>query len=205
MNLKLQVRTIIIVCVLAVLFGAAVTGYLACRYDRSSGTTSQSVEGQPPPGWVAPSTETTPWLPFKKNVASKYTAEFPPGSKVVVVRPEKGPEIKIGILPDGQVVIPKGVKATIYEKRPALIKAQIRPFVGVGGVGPELGVAVAAGIDVIRIWKVNLGPGVLITNDAVAGAAFAAYPIWRNVDLRVGGGYGTNGGVGFAGITIGIE
>lgn len=199
----MKYKSTIIVCILAVLFGATVTGYFACRCDRApNATTSQYVA---PPGWVAPPMETTPWLPFKKNVASEYTKEFPPGSKVVVIRPAKGPEIEIGILPDGKIVVPEGVKATVYEKRPALIKAQIRPFAGIGGVGPDLGVAVVAGIDVVRAWKVNIGVGCLITNDAVAGAAFAAYPLWRNIDLRVGGGYGSMGSVGFAGITIGIE
>jgi hypothetical protein len=198
----MKYKGIIIVCILAVLFGAAVTGYLACRYNRSA--VSQGGE-QVPPGWVTPLMETTPWLPFKKNVASEYTAEFPPGSKVVVIRPAKGPEIEIGILPDGKIVVPEGVEAKIYVKRPALIEAQIRPFIGVGGVGPELGVAVAAGIDVVRAWRVNIGVGCLISNEAVSGAAFAAYPLWRNVDLRVGGGYGSAGGVGFAGVTIGIE
>ena len=195
----MKYKSTIIVCILAVLFGAAVTGYLACRCDRlTQGAVSLE-------GWVSPLVETTPWLPFKKNKASEYTKEFPPGSKVVVVRPEKGPEIEIGILPDGQVVVPEGVKATVYEKRPSLITAQMRPFIGVGGVGPELGVAVAAGIDVLRVWRINLGVGALISNEAVAGAGFAAYPIWRNVDLRVGGGYGSAGGVGFAGVTLAIE
>lgn len=198
----MKYKGIIIVCLLAIIFGAAVTGYLACRCDRP-GAVSQSGE-DPPPGWVAPTTETTPWLPFKKNVASEYTAEFPPGSKVVVVK-HKGEQVEIGILPDGKIVVPEGVEAKVYVKRPALVEAQIRPFVGAGGVGPNLGVAVAAGIDVVRVWKVNLGVGALINNDAVAGAAFAAYPIWRNVDLRVGGGWGSAGGVGFAGITIAIE
>ena len=57
----------------------------------------------------------------------------------------------------------------------------------------------------MRVWEINLGIGALINNEAVAGAAFAAYPIWRNIDLRIGGGYGTAGGVGFAGVSIGIE
>ncbi len=197
----MQYKGIIIVCILAVLFGAAVTGVFMCRCDRLSETVSQSGEA-PPPGWVAPPEVKTPWL--GKNVASEITREFPPGSKVVVVK-HKGEQVEIGILPSGEIVVPKGVEAKVYIKRPSLIKAQVRPFVGVGGVGPELGVAVAAGIDVVRVWKVNLGVGCLITNDAVAGAGFAAYPIWKNVDLRVGGGYGSGGSVGFAGVSIAIE
>ena len=192
-----------------IIIGAAllligVAGYFACRCDRDVTSNMASQQGILPLGWEQVAIEKTSWLPFKKNVASEYTKEFPPGSKVVVVK-HKGEQVEIGILPGGEIVVPKGVEAKVYVKRPSLIKGQIRPFIGVGGVGPELGVAVAAGIDVIRVWRVNLGPGILITNDAVAGAGFAAYPIWRNIDLRVGGGYGSGGGVGFAGITIGIE
>lgn len=198
MSLKWR-REIIIGIAALLLIGVGV--FLTCRCDRSTNTAFQH---SAPPGWKAPPMETTPWLPFKKNVASEYTKEFPPGSKVVVVK-HKGEQVEIGILPDGKIVVPEGVEAKVYVKRPSLIKAQIRPFIGVGGVGPELGVAVAAGIDVIRVWRVNLGPGVLINNEAVSGAGFAAVPIWRNIDLRVGGGYGSGGGVGFAGVTIAIE
>ena len=201
MNLKLRAKQLIWAVVALLLIGAAVTGVIMCRCDRpGDGAAGQYAI---PPGWQAAGYLKTPWL--GKNKASEYTAEFPPGSKVVVIETPKGETVEIGILPGGQIVTKEGVKATVYEKRGPFIQAQVRPFIGAGGIGPELGVAAAIGVDVVRVWKVNLGLGALINDEAVAGAGFVSYPVWRNVDARVGGGYGTAGGVGFAGVSIGIE
>jgi len=196
--------SVLILAAVAVLLGAAGVFLLGrgCG-DRPRSSAAQS--GAAPPGWEAPPTETTPWLPFKKNKASEVTAGFPAGSKVVVVTTQNGEQVEVGILPDGEVVVPAGVTAVVYVKRPAVVAAQIRPFVGVGATGPGLSVAAAAGVDVVRVWRVNLGVGALFNSEAVAGAAFASTPIWRTVDARVGGGYGTAGTVGFAGVSIGIE
>ena len=196
-------REIIIAVVALLLIGAAVTGFIMCRCDRPGVPDGGASQYAIPPGWQAADYLKAPWL--GKNVASEYTAEFPPGSKVVVVETPKGETVRIGILPGGQVVVPEGTKATVYEKREAFIQAQVRPFIGAGAIGPELGVAAAVGVDVVRVWKVNLGLGALINDESVAGAGFVSYPVWRNVDARVGGGYGTAGGVGFAGVSIGIE
>jgi len=205
MSLKLPVKYLILGALALLLIGAAVVGVFTCRYDREAGENARATQSAAPPGWVAPPTETTPFLSFKKNKASDVTAGFPAGSRVVVVETPKGETVEIGILPDGQVVTKEGVKATIYEKRAAFIAPQIRPFIGAGAIGPELGVAAAVGVDLLRVWRVNLGLGALINDEAVAAAAFAAYPVWRNVDARIGGGYGTAGAAYFAGVSIGIE
>lgn len=190
----------------AFLAGAAVVGYIACRCDRPpGGAVSQSGEGRPPPGWVAPPESSTPWLPFATNKASEVTAGFPAGSKVVRLETESGEVVDVGILPGGQIVTREGVKATIFVKRPAVIAAQVRPFIGAGVIGPDLNYAVALGVDVLRVWNVNIGVGALVNDDAVAGAAFAAYPVWRNVDLRAGGGFGTAGSIGYFGASIAIK
>jgi len=198
-------REIIIATLALLLIGAAVVGVFTCRCDREAGESDRATQSAAPPGWVAPPTETTPFLPFKKNKASEYTAGFPAGSRVVVVETPKGETVEIGILPDGQVVTKEGTKATVYEKRAAFITPQIRPFIGAGAIGPELGVAAAVGVDLLRVWRVNLGLGALINDEAVAAAAFAAYPVWRNVDARVGGGYGTAGGIAAVVVSVGIE
>ena len=198
-----KVRVLIYVVIGAFLLGAAVVGYIACRCDRAP-TYAASQHFGAPPGWVAPTELTTPWLPFATNEASEVTAGFPAGSKVVRLELEGGEVVDVGILPGGQVVTREGIKATIFVKREALIAGQVRPFFGVGGVGPDPDYAVALGVDVLRVWKVNVGVGALINDDAVAGAAFAAYPVWRNVDVRAGGGFGTAGAVGYFGASIAI-
>ena len=200
MNLKAKYLIWAVVALL--LIGAAVTGFIMCRCDRS-GVPGSTMEYKIPPGWKQVAEIKTPLL--GKNKASEVTAEFSPGSRVVVIETPKGETVEIGILPGGQIVTREGVTATVYEKRGPFIQAQVRPFIGAGGIGPELGVAAAIGVDVVRVWKVNLGLGALINDEAVAGAGFVSYPVWRNVDARVGGGYGTAGGVGFAGVSIGIE
>ena len=200
MNLTWRTKTIIWAVAVLLLIGVAV--FLTCRCDRA-GVLESAIQYKIPPGWQAANVLKTPLL--GKNKASEYTAEFPPGSRVVVVETPKGETVEIGILPGGQVVTREGVTATVYEKREAFVEAQVRPFIGAGAIGPELGVAAAIGVDVVRVWKVNLGLGALINDEAVAGAGFVSYPVWRNVDARVGGGYGTAGGVGFAGVSIGIE
>ena len=199
MNLKAKYLIWAVVALL--LIGAAVTGFIMCRCDR--GALSHTVTQLIPPGWKQVAEIKTPLL--GKNKASEVTAGFAPGSKVVVVETPKGETVEIGILPGGQIVTKEGVKATVYEKRGPFIQAQVRPFIGAGAIGPELGVAAAIGVDVVRVWKVNLGLGALINDEVVAGAGFVSYPVWRNVDARVGGGYGTAGGVGFAGVSKGIE
>jgi len=165
------------------------------------------------PGWVAPPEETTPWLPFKKNKASEYTAGFPAGSKVVRVETEKGEVVEIGILPDGQVVTKKGTKAkaTVYVKRPALVAAEFRPFL-FGGLGLG-GVYGGGGVDLVRVWRLHGGVGAAATywpdeeeRDVDVGViAKVSVNVWRNVDLVGGGGYGTAGELAFGGVSIGIE
>ena len=201
--------SVLILAAVAVLLGAAGMFLLGrgCG-DRPRPAEPVSTATGAPPGWVAPAEETTPWLPFKKNRASEVTAGFPAGSRVVEVEvPEGAQKVRIGILPDGEVVVPPGVTAVVYEKRPPIINAEVRPWLGGGAEGTPVDVdpAIAAGVDLVRVWHIHAGPGLVASTDNIAGVLSGAVSVWRNVDVRGGGGYGTAGAVGFAGVSIGIE
>ena len=161
---------------------------------------------QAPPGWQPVPIQKTPIFPFKKNTASEKTEGFPAGSKVVVVETQNGEQVEVGILPGGEVVVPEGTTAVVYEKRPPIINAEFRPWLGGGAtVYPEVRPAAAVGVDVLRVWRVHTGPGVCVDSGAFSGVWTGSVGLWRNVDARAGGGYGTSGATGFAGVTIGIE
>lgn len=189
--------------ILAAVVLAGVVGWVIIGRGCGDQPQPPKTKAEAPPGREFAPVVETPLI--GRNVASERTRDYPPGSKVVVVKRPGVPEVEVGILPGGEVVVPEGVEATVYVKREAFAAAQVRPFVGVGVTGPELYAAGAVGVDFLRVWKVNLGAGALINDRAVAGAAFGAVPVWRNVDARVGGGYGTDGAVAFVGVSIGIE
>ncbi len=69
------------------------------------------------------------------------------------------------------------------------------------------GPALLAGLDVVRAWRLHLGPGVALTlpDKDVAAVGAVGYSLWRNVDLRLAGGYGTAGGTAAVGVSLGIE
>jgi len=209
--MKSRVREIVFWSPLILLVGLAVVGVVKCRCDRPGG--GGAGQHGIPAGWYEPPTETTPFLPFKKNKASEYTAEFPPGSSVVVVTTQKGEQIEIGILPDGTVVVPDGVTAVVYEKRGRLINGEFRPFV-FGGLGLGGGYA-GGGVDLVRVWRLHGGVGAAATywpdgNDEtrdvdVGVIAKASVNVWRNLDLIGGGGYGTKGKMAFGGVELAIQ
>lgn len=209
-------RRILIWVGIGVILGAAVVGYVMCRRradaPRSAAVQPATPRGSPP-GWAAPPAErTTPAirriLPgYRPTRADVVLRPFPPGSRVVEVQPEKGPPVQVGILPGGDVVVPEGVKAVVYEKPPALIALEFRPWIGGGAAASaaEIDAAAAAGVDVVRAWRFHAGPGVVASRDNVAGVLTGGVTLWRNVDARVGGGYGLEGAVALVGVGIGIE
>lgn len=163
-------------------------------------------------GWVAPPTEKPSTLfdrlnPLKKTPtpADKILKGWPAGTRVVEVGPSPKPTL-IAVPPSGEILTPKGtVNVTVYEKPKRNWGLEFRPFVGVGATGPDINVAAVAGVDVFKVSRLHTGPGVCVDSKAVSGVMTASYGLWRNVDVRVGGGYGTAGGMGFAGVSIGIE
>lgn len=52
---------------------------------------------------------------------------------------------------------------------------------------------------------IHTGPGVCVDSERFSGVWTASVGVWRNVEVRGAGGYGTSGGMGFAGVTVGIE
>ena len=203
--MKMALKIAIPLAAVAVLLGAAWVFFLGrgCG-DQPAATASQ---GGAPPGWVTPPTETTPWLPFKKNRASEVTAAFPAGSRVVEIETGGAATVQVAVLPGGEIVVPAGTTATVYVKRPPIINAEFRPWLGGGveGTPADVDPAIAAGVDLVRVWKLHAGPGVVASEDSVAGILSGAVSVWRNVDVRGGGGYGTAGAAGFVGVSIGIE
>ena len=197
-----------VVIVALVLLGAAWMFFFG-RGCGDEPRSSASQSGDIPPGWEFAAQQTTPLI--GKNKASEYTAAFPAGSKVVVVETQNGEQVEIGILPDGEVVVPKGTKATVYVKRPAIIAAECRPFI-FGGLGLGGGY-VGGGVDLVRVWRLHGGVGAAATywpneeeRDVDVGViAKASVNVWRNVDLVGGGGYGTAGEMAFGGVAVAIQ
>jgi hypothetical protein len=162
-----------------------------------------------PPGWTAAPAETTPLVenPFKPSTAGKKTKPLPAGSSVIEVPPSTTPTL-IGILPGGEVIVPQGVEGVVvYKKRLPLMALECRPWLGAGVEGHAAGIAPAAavGLDVVRVGRVHGGPGGLASPRNVAALITGGVEIWRNVDGRVGGGFGTAGATAFAGVDIAIE
>lgn len=201
---SIRLKEIVIAAVGLLVLAAAVVGFIKCRSTPPAVSASQDYV---PPGWNLTAVQKTPLL--GKNKASEYTGEFPAGSKVVVIETPKGEIVKVGILPGGQVVVPKGTKAVTYEKRPPLFAFEARPFVAGGlGVGGLYG---AGGVDIIRLWKFHAGPAVAVSywpgdeNPEVGIVGKTSLNVWRNVDLAVMAGYGTEGEMAAGGIEIAIQ
>ena len=167
----------------------------------------------PPPGWRTVEEERTSSAlqrlspfhrPTKADVVMK---EWPAGSRVVRVETEGGEEVELGILPGGEVAVPEGQphKVTVYHKPEAAVALELRPFVG-AGLSTD-GPAIMAGVDVFRAWRLHLGAGVALTlpDKDVAALGAAGVNLWRNVDLRLAGGYGTAGGTAAVGVSVGVE
>lgn len=161
-----------------------------------------------PPGWHQASVVVAPVVenPFRKSIAGKKTEKLPPGSELVEVKTPTGEIVQIAILPGGEVIVPDGYEATVYKKPPSVFAFEARPWIGAGAAGTVTGItpAGAAGVDVVRAFRFHGGPGVVASRDNVAGVVAGAYNPWRNVDVRVGGGYGTAGACAFVGVGVGI-
>jgi hypothetical protein len=62
--------------------------------------------------------------------------------------------------------------------------------------------AAGGGVDVIRTRRFHAGPGVVASSDNVAGVITGGVKLWRNVDGRVGGGYGLEGTTAFTEVSV---
>ncbi len=168
---------------------------------------------QPPPGWRVAEEERTSSAVEKLNPfhrpteADEVMCGWPAGSRVVRVETESGEEVELGVLPGGEVAVPEGQphKVTVYHKPEPAVALELRPFVG-AGFGTS-GLAVMAGADVARAWRLHVGPGVAVSlpDKEIAAVGALGYKLWRNVDLRLAGGYGTGGVVAAAGVSVGVE
>ena len=187
------------------LLGVAVLIFLSCRGCGDEPRITKD-------GWKAVDKEQTSTLfdklnPLKKTPtkADKLLEGWPAGTRIVEVTPQTE-TVYIAIPPTGEIQVPKHVTGvTVYESPTRNWGFEIRPFLGAGVSGPDLAPAAVAGVDVFKVWRLHTGPGVCVDSGAFSGVWTASVGVWRNVDVRGGGGYGTNGGMGFAGVTIGIE
>jgi hypothetical protein len=105
------------------------------------------------------------------------------------------------------VAVPEGQphEVSVYYKPEPNVVFELRPFVGAGlsTGGPN----VVAGIDVVRAWRLHAGAGAAVAfpDREVAAVGTLSYNVWRNVDVRLAGGYGTAGGFGAAGVSLAIQ
>lgn len=189
---------IIIIAAVAILLGLA--AFILCRPENSA---SQPVR----PGWVKPNViSTSSWPHLKKTAADEKLKDRPAGTKLIEIQTPQG-IIQVEITPQGEVLVPEGTQAVVYVKPLPKIGWEFRPWLAGGAEGHATGIrpAIAVGVDVVRAWRLHAGPGVVVSQDNVAGLVTGTYTPWRNVDLRAGGGYGTSGATAFIGIGVGIE
>ena len=168
----------------------------------------------PPPGWAVAPEERTSSAVEKLNPLHRPTKadaimrDWPAGSRVVKIETEGGEEVELGILPGGEVAVPEGQphKVTAYYKPEPAIALEMRPFVGAGvSLGGDA--CAMAGVDVARAWRLHLGLGAAASfpDKEIAAVGTLGYSVWRNVDVRLAGGYGTAGGVAAVGVSVGVE
>lgn len=141
-----------------------------------------------------------------KTRAEELTAGLPGGTEVYEVKTAEGEQI--GLIyrtPKGETYKEGELQVGAYRAPTPLVAVEFRPHVG-GGLGLG-GVAAVAGVDVVRAWRVHLGPGVAVDCPAknVAAVGTVGIKLWRNVDLRLAGGYGTKGAAAAAGVSLAIE
>ena len=206
--------------VLVIIAGAAYLYGRGCHKNAVSssvGIGGASTSGAPP-GWSVAPVEETPLIenPMKKSKAGKETEGLAPGSTKIKGTTAQGSEFEVVVGPGGEVYVPPGYDVTVYKKRPALFALEARPWLGAGAEGHAAGIApaVASGLDVVRAGKFHGGPAGVVSwgrKDAdakpkvnVAGGVAGGYNVTRNVDLRVGGLYGTAGAAAFVGVDIAI-
>ncbi|MEE9456175.1 MAG: hypothetical protein V3W11_03385 [bacterium] len=141
-----------------------------------------------------------------KTRAEELTAGLPGGTEVYEVKTAEGEQV--GLIyrtPKGEIYKEGELQVGAYRAPTPLVAVEFRPHFG-GGLGLGGGTAVA-GVDVVRVWRVHLGPGVAVDYPAknVAAVGTAGIKLWRNVDLRLAGGYGTKGAAAAAGLSLAIE
>jgi hypothetical protein len=203
--------------ILAVILAGIGVGIWARGCGRQGSTAPAPAKGVPA-GWHQAGVVTAPAVenPFKKSPAGKKLEKFPPGSELVEVVTPSGETVQIAILPGGEVVVPDGYDATVYKKPAALVALEVRPWIGAGAEGyvTGIGVAAAAGCDVVRAWKFHGGPAAAVSWEPrladekprvnVAGGLAGAFNLTRNIDARAAGMYGTAGAAAFVGVDIAI-
>ena len=206
---RLAIPALIIV---AVIVAALVIKWLFARGEGAARAPGRQAE-RPPPGWGVVDEERTSSALQRLNPLHRPTKadavmrDWPAGSRVVHVETEGGERVELGILPGGEVAVPEGQphEVTVYHKPEPAVALELRPFVG-AGLSTD-GPAVVAGVDVVRAWRLHLGPGVAASfpDKEIAAVGTLAYNVWRNVDVRLAGGYGTAGGVAAVGVSVGVE
>lgn len=141
-----------------------------------------------------------------KTRAEELTAGLPGGTEVYeVTGPGGGQTTRIYRTPEGEIYKEGEGEVAAYRAPEPLAAAEFRPYIGAGlGVG---GATAVAGVDVLRVWRVHLGPtfGVDYPAKNVAAAGAAGVGVWRNVDVRLMGGYGTGGVAAAAVVSVAIE
>ncbi|HUV85686.1 MAG TPA: hypothetical protein VMX79_01075 [bacterium] len=204
--------TVPLLIVVVVIVAALAVRWLFARGEGAARAPARQAE-QPPPGWRVVDDERTSGALQKLNPLHRPTQadvimrDWPAGSRVVHVETEGGEHVELGILPGGEVAVPEGQPhdVTVYYKPEPAVALELRPFVG-AGLGTS-GPAVMGGVDVIRAWRFHLGPGVAVAfpDKEIAAVGTLGYSVWRNVDVRLAGGYGTAGGVAAVGVSLAIE
>lgn len=187
-------------------------GARGCGGNRGAAAPA-SCSAKVPEGYQPVAEVVTPVVPnpWKPSDAEKKTKGFQAGSKVIEVETNGEPTVKIGILPGGQVVTEKGHAAIVYIKRANVVAFEARPWLAGGATvaAPGPAPAVAVGVDVVKVWRFHGGPaGAVSWRDHkvdVAGGLSGSYNIWRNIDARAAGMYGTAGAAAFAGVDIAIQ
>lgn len=142
----------------------------------------------------------------KRTRAEELTAGLPGGTEVYEVKGPEGEEI--GLIyrtPEGEIYKKGDVEVAAYRAPEPLVAVEFRPYVGIGG--GTGGATAFGGVDLVRAWRVHLGPGAAVDYPAknVAAVGAAGVKLWRNVDLRLAGGYGTKGVTAAAGVSLAIE
>jgi len=207
------------ICVIAAIvwfvrdFGPAVRAFFAG--DDAGVTTTvpptATARGLPPTAEPVPTVEDRITLRERltpgraKTRAEELTAGLPGGTEVYEVKGPGEQTTRVYRTPKGEIYKEGEGEVTASRAPMPLVAVEFRPHVG-GGLGTG-GVAAVAGVDVVRIWRVRLGPGAGVDYPAknVAAVGSAGVKLWRNVDLRLAGGYGTKGAVAVAGVSLGID
>ncbi len=213
----LAVASILVIVAVAWLvrdFGPAVRAFF--RGDDASVTSTAppppEERGLPPTAVPVPMVEDRVTLRERltpgrvKTRAEELTAGLPAGTEVYEVKgPGDEQTTRIYRTPEGEIYKEGESEVTASRAPEALAAVEFRPHVA-GGLGIG-GATAAAGVDVVRLWRVHLGPGAAVDYPAknVAAVGTAGIELWRNVDLRLAGGYGTKGAAAYLGASLAIE